>query len=176
MPRTGPTWTQPAGPSAGTGGTAGAPAGVAGTAPGTAMTVPGASSPGSSLPGMSSQSASSSGAFSPGASSSRGVSSPGGLGGAGWLPGLPGAGSEMSANGGGFPSVPGLPGKNPAPWAVAGPSSGQEMAGGSGPGSGSGLVAVLTAELLVTVGVQWRRRAAIFRPRSAWLRALEVPG
>jgi hypothetical protein len=82
----------------------------------------------------------------------------------------------MSASGPGSPSGSGLPGKNPAPWGVAGPSSGQESASGSGSGNGSGLVAVLTAQLLITVGVLWRRRAAIFRPRSAWLRALEVPG
>jgi hypothetical protein len=158
-PPTGPTSGPPGGPSVGTGGTAGGgPSGV-GAAPVAAITSPGASSPGSS-----------SGAFTSGTPSS-GASSPAGPGGVGWLPGRTGTGS-----GRGFPVAPGQPGRNPVPWAPAAPQSWPESVNGSGSGGGPVLAALLTAELLVTAGVLWRRWAASSRPRSAWLRALEVPG
>jgi hypothetical protein len=83
----------------------------------------------------------------------------------------------MSATSGrALPFAPGQPGKNPAPWSPIGLQSGLETAHGSGSGGGSGPAALVTAGLLVAACVLWRRRAAFSRPRSAWLRALEVPG
>jgi hypothetical protein len=162
----GPASPPPVGPQVSAAGAAGGVPGAAVTAQNAAITTPGAPSPGISAPAPS---------WAPGPSS--GATSSRGPGGAGWRPGLTGAGSGTPVtSGGGFPFAPGQPGKNPAPWEPAALPSSPETISGSGSGSGSGLAALLIAVLIVPAGVLWRRRAAFTRPRSAWLRALEVPG
>jgi hypothetical protein len=86
-------------------------------------------------------------------------------------------GSISSGAGGGFPSSPGLPYANRGPWTAGGPSAEQGMATGTaGHGGGTGVVAVLAALLLITLGVLRLRRSTPLGPRSAWVSALEVPG